>query len=533
MFDYVIVGAGAAGCVLASRLTENPKTTVCLIEAGPRDWHPYIHIPAGFIKSIFNPVLTWQFGSEPTERTSGRSIPLPQGRVLGGSSSINGLVYNRGLPSDFDSWAAQDNPGWAFSEILPYFKRSEHWLGDTDGDYRGRNGPLKVTNIDWRHDICTAFIDNASALGLPRTVDYNGSSQEGVGYFQRFIHRGLRVSAARAFLRPARGRPNLRIVTNATVSQVEFDANKAVGVRHWVGSDRTNSQTVRAAKEVILSAGSINTARLLQISGIGDPDLLGRLGVPVVKPLTGVGKNLRDHYSVRLVAKVRNSVTINELARGHRLAGQIARWLVGQPSILALSPSLVHLFARSDPGLAEPDLQGVFTPASYKQGFVGLLDDYPGMTCGIWQQRPASTGFVAAVSRSLDDKPVIQPNYLSEERDRRVLLAGMRLVRKLLHGPGLQRYFASEAMPGVDTQSDDEMLDYAFRVGTSSWHLIGTAKMGPPSDPSSVVGADLRVYGIQSLRVVDASIMPSSPSANTFAATLMIAEKAAADIISG
>jgi len=530
-YDYVIVGAGAAGCVLANRLTEDGRTTACVLEAGPPDRNFYIHIPVGFIKMIFNPAYTWQFKSEPTENTGNRAIATLQGRTIGGSSSINGLVYNRGQRADYDNWAQRGNRGWSYAQVLPYFKRSEHRIGG-DNRFRGHDGPLPITDIDWIHPVCEAFIAGAVGLGIPRNPDYNGAFQAGVGYFQRFIDRGWRVSAARAFLNPARARRTLEVRTLARVVDIVLDGKRARGVRFVYDSDRQRRREVHARREVILCSGTVNTARLLQVSGIGPARVLADIGVPMVHELAGVGENFRDHYSVRIVARARNIKTINEFARGIDFAGQVARWMLGRPSMLALSPSLVHIFWRSRNTLEDPDLQGVFTPASYKAGFVSQLDDYPGMTCGFWQHRPESVGYVHA--RSIDPyvDPVIQPNYLADPNDWQVLLGGMRLARRLLQTPELAPYFEAEHLPGPGVSTEDEFFDYARRYGTSSWHLVGTARMGPASDPTAVVDDQLRVHGLDGLRVVDASVMPMSPSANTYAATLMIAEKAS-DMIRG
>jgi choline dehydrogenase len=532
-FDYVIVGSGAAGSVLAHRLTEEPGATVCVLEAGPPDRHPYIHVPAGFIKMLFNPDFTWQFKTEPSEGSGGRSIPTTQGRTLGGSSSINGMIYNRGQRADLDSWAQRGNRGWGYVDMLPYYKRTERRIGIADDRTHGRDGNLPVTDIDWVHPICEAFIDGAVGMGIPRCADYNsGDRQEGVGYFQRAIHRGWRHSAARVFLHPAKATGRLEIRTDARAAAVLFEGRRAVGLRYVNDRDRTSRHVVRARREVILCCGTANTAKLLQISGVGPAALLQSIGVPVVHDLRGVGENFRDHYAPRLVARVRNSTTINEMARGVGLAGQIMRWVMGKPSILALSPSLVHWFWKSDDSMDQPDLQGVFSPASYKQGFVGMLDDYPGMTCGVWQHRPESVGYVRARSADPFEDPVIQPNYLSDPMDRGVLVAGMKLARRLLLAPELAHYFDGDMLPGPEVQSDDEFLSYARQYGSTAYHLIGTARMGPVTDPTAVVDDQLRVHGMQSLRVADASIMPSMPSANTYATTMMIAEKAS-DMIRG
>jgi choline dehydrogenase len=531
-FDYVIVGSGAAGSVLSRRLTEDPGVTVCVLECGPPDRHPYIHIPAGFIKMLFNPTYTWQFQTEPGEQINGRRIPTTQGRTLGGSSSINGMVYNRGQRADFNSWAQRGNRGWGYVDVLPYFKRTEQRIGLADNRIHGREGALPVTDMDWFHPVCEAFMEGAQELGIPRCEDYNsGDDQAGVGYFQRLINRGYRHSAARVFLHPARRGGQLDVRTDARAAKILFDGKRAIGVRYVDDRDHETIREVHARREVIVSSGTANTAKLLQMSGVGPADLLASLGVPVVADLP-VGENFRDHYSVRIVARVKNIATINEMARGFGLAGQIARWALGRPSILAVCPSLVHWFWKSEPAMQNPDMQGVFTPASYKQGFVGLLDDYPGMTAGVWQHRPESIGYVRARSTDPFQDPAIQPNYLKDPIDRRVLLNGMKQARDLLHTRALAPFFDRDELPGPAVHTDGEWMDYARQYGSTAYHLIGTARMGPEGDKTSVVSDELKVHGLQGLRVVDASVMPSMPSANTYSSTMMIAEKAS-DMIRG
>lgn len=528
-FDYIVVGSGSAGSLLAARLSENETTTVCVLEAGPRDWNPFLHIPAGYIKTLQNPRLTWQFRTEPSAGSAGRTIGTTQGRVLGGSSAINGLVQNRGQDLDFDHWAQRGNRGWSYAEVLPYFRRSEKRLGKSDEKYRGRDGGLIVSDIDWRHPLCEAFVQGAMSLGIPRNDDYNGADQEGVGYYQRVIHRGLRVSSAKAFLTPALRRSNLSVRTDALVSRVEFSDGRAVAVRYSRGGQ---AQRLHARREIVMCCGAINTPKLLQISGVGPGAVLNGIGAPVIIDLPGVGENLRDHYAVRMTARVKNVETINEKTRGWRLAREIALWSLGRPSILSLSPSLVHVFARSNPALDRPDLQITFTPASYKEGIAGLLDSYPGMTCGVWQQRPQSVGYVRATSTDPAATPRIQPNYLSDPIDQRVMIDGVRLGRRLLRTAALAPYYVGETSPAPKLESDDEILDYIRRMASTVFHLMGSCRMGPPDDPMAVVGPDLRVRGVDGLRIADASIMPSMPSANTNAATYMIAEKAS-DMILG
>jgi choline dehydrogenase len=526
-FDYIIIGAGAAGAILANRLTADGTTTVCLIEAGPPDTHPLLHIPAGYIKSVFNPKLSWQFSSEPHPLTTNRRIPLPQGRTLGGSTSINGLVYNRGQREDFDGWAEMGCRGWSYDEVLPYFKRNEMRLGDSDPKYRGKQGPVPVSNIEWIHPICEQFMAGAETLGLPRNPDYNAASQFGVGYFQRSIAGRWRMSTARTYLKPIRNRSQLDIRTESQATKILLEGRRAIGVQYASAGNRSALKEVWARREVIISSGALNTPKLLQLSGIGPASVLQTKGIPVHHDLAGVGENLSDHYSIRLAMRVKNSLTINELSKGPRLLGQIAKWMLGQPSILSLSPSLVHWFAHSQTGLTRPDLQGVFSPASYREGYVGRLDNYPGMTCGVWAHRPHSRGSVRVASNDPFADPIIQPNYLSDERDQSTLLAGMRWARKLLNTSALSHYAVSETLPGAQVERDDEMLDFARHYGVSSYHVNGTTRMGLSTDRLTVVDEQLRVHGIAALRVVDASVMPTIPSANTCAATMMIAEKAA------
>jgi choline dehydrogenase len=530
-FDYVIVGAGAAGSILAARLTEDPETTVCVLEAGPPDTNPFIHIPAGFIKALVNPDITWQFSTEPTENTAGRRVKTVQGRTLGGGSSINGMIYNRGQPGDQDSWAQRGNRGWGYADCLPYYKRSEKRLGFGE-ERRGRDGGVPITDMDWFNPVSEAFIAGCVAAGIPRNPDYNNGNQAGVGYFQRAIHRGRRVSAARGFLHPAMARKTLDVRTNARACGIVLEGKRAVGVR-YLNQRGGAAREVRARREVIISAGTANTARLLQVSGIGPGWLLQKLGVPMLHELRGVGENFRDHYATRVVMRAKPGVTtLNELARGVKLAGQVARWAMGRPSILATVPSHVYVFWKSFEGLDQPDLQCVFTPGSYAEGKVYVLDDYPGVTAGAWQHRPESIGWVRAKTADVFDDPEIQPNYLSDPMDRRVHLGGIRLIRRLLNTPELSPFLEAETLPGPHIDSDDELMDFARRNGSTTYHLIGTARMGPNTDPTAVVDDRLRVHGLEGLRVVDASVMPNMTSANTYATTMMIAEKAS-DFIRG
>ncbi len=527
-FDYVIVGAGTAGSTLAARLAEGSGAKVCLLEAGPPDWNPFIHIPAGFMKTLTNSRVNWLYDSEPSKGTSGRRVHAPRGKTLGGSSSINGHIYNRGQRMDFDGWAQMGNRGWGYQDILPYFRRTERRIGNGDDTFRGRDGSLIVSDIEWHDPLCEAFMDGAVGLGIPRNPDYNGATQEGVGYFQRAIHKGRRVSAARAFLHPAKkatGRIDVR--TNAHASGLILEGGRAKGVRYAKGGRGGTEVEVHASKEVILCGGTVNSPQLLQLSGIGEPEMLKSRGIDVVHALRGVGENLRDHYPVRLVGKVEGMRTVNERVRGLNLVGEVLKYAATRKGVLALSPTLVHCFWKSDEALDKGDLQLTFTPGSYKEGVQAQLDDFPGVTVAAWQQRPESTGYIRARSADPFEKPEIQPNYLAHEIDQRCLLGGVKLARRLLSTPELGTYVRQEHLPGPDVQTDDEVMDFARGIGTTAFHLMGTCRMGPETDPMSVVDDQLRVRGIQGLRVVDASIMPTMPSANTNASTLMIAEKAA------
>jgi choline dehydrogenase len=532
-FDYVIVGAGSAGSVLANRLSEDEKTTVCVLEAGPSDWHPFIHIPAGFMYTLVNPRVNWLYTSEPSEWTGGRRIAAPRGKTLGGSSSINGHIYNRGQRLDFDGWAQRGNRGWGYADVLPYFRRTERRIvAEADPTFRGSEGNLPITDLEWRDPLCEAFIEGAVQMGIPRNRDYNGAQQAGVSYVQRIIQNGRRVSAARGYLHPAMKRRNLTVRTHAHATNLVFDGRRAVGVRYLKGGRSGAPAEVRATKEVILAGGAVNTPQLLQISGVGPAPLLQSLGIAVKHDLAGVGENLRDHYAPRFVARVKGAGTINEKSKGLRLIGEVLKYAVARKGILALNPTLIYVFWKSDPNVDNYDLQFTFTPASYKEGVQSTLDDFPGMTIASWQQRPDSTGYVRAKSADPFAAPTIQPNYLAAESDRRVLLAGMKIARKLISSPPLQKYYEREEFPGVQAQSDEDLMTAAKQRGTTTFHLMGTCRMAPDNDPTAVVDDQLRVRGLESLRVVDASIMPTMPSANLNASVLMLAEKAA-DMIRG
>lgn len=530
-FDYVIVGAGSAGCVLTSRLSEDPDISVCVLEAGPSDWHPYIHLPAGFIKTFHMKSINWAYQQEPGPYTNGRSIYAPRGKTLGGSSSINGHIYNRGQRMDFDTWAQMGNRGWGYADVLPYFRRLEKRVGEGEALYRGREGSLIVTTMNWRDPLCEAFMEGAISLGIPRNPDYNGKTQEGVSYCQRTINNGLRVSGATAFLKPAMKRPNVHVQTHAHATEIIFEGKRAVGVRYMKGGRGGTPVEVRANKEVILSGGTYNSPQLLQLSGIGSPDLLQQHGISVRHALP-VGEGLQDHYAPRTVARVKDIKTINELRRGWRLWVEAMKWATARRGLLSLSPTMVYCFWHSGESAESSDLQLTFTPASYKEGVQGQLEDEPGMTVASWQQRPESRGYVRIRSSDPFAPPIIQTNYLAAELDRRVIVGGMKLARRLLKSAPLSPYYAYEDFPGPNVNTDDEFLHAATERGTTTFHPGCTCRMGPADSTWAVVDDQLRVHGLEGLRVIDASVMPRMISANLNASTMMIADRAS-DLIRG
>ena len=530
--DYIIVGSGAAGAIVANRLsaaTGTKQCTVCLIEAGINAGNLYSRIPAAFSKNLQNENLMWQFKTAPTDAMDGRSVYIPQGRLLGGSTSINGLVYNRGQAADFDHWESLGNKGWAYRDVLPYFRRTETrsaTLTDADNpenqsQYRGGHGPVHISDPDRLDPICDAFINTVAAHHVPVHNDYNGASQRGTGYYQRFIKNGSRVSANTAFIEPVKARQNLDIKTGVQVVKILFEGKRATGVA------LADGQIINANKEVIISAGTVNSAKLLQLSGVADANLLQPLGIPVVHNLPGVGENFQDHYFIRVAARLKQSApSLNKLSRGSKLLRELWRWQTGKPSILSYSPSIAYAFLNSkdlkDP---VPDLQFVFTPGSYQPGKVYVLDKFPAATCGFTQQRPQSTGHIRITSSDPNIAPEVQPNYLQHESDQQAALRGMKLCRQLLQSPPLLDYFANEEVPGAAVQTDDDLMRFARATGNTGYHLVGSCTMGPANNTMSVVGADLKVHGIQGLRVIDASVMPCVTSSNTCAATMMIGEK--------
>lgn len=521
-FDYIIVGAGSAGCVLANRLTTDGRHSVLLLEAGPADRYPWIHVPIGYARTMFNPAVNWCFKTEPEPNMNGREIYWPRGKTLGGSSAINGLIYIRGQREDYDAWAAAGNPGWSYAEVLPYFRKLEHNVRG-ESEWHGGEGPLWASDIPSRHELIEAVIAGSNQLGIPRNDDFNGLRQEGAGYYQLTTRRGLRCSTAVAYLRPARVRRNLTVEVNAHAMQILLERRRATGVVYRQG---TQEVTATARREVILAAGALQSPQLLQLSGIGPPALLRSLGIPVRHPLPGVGENLQDHLQVRVIFCCTKPITTNDvLASWWRTAAMGARYVLTRTGPMAIGINQGGIFARTDRALARPDVQ--FHVATLSSDMAGSpVHAFSGFTLSVCQLQPESRGFVRIKSSAPLQAPAMQPNYLSTAADCATVIAGLRLARELAATPALAPYVAAEYRPGPDARSDEDLLQFAKSTGGTIFHPSGTCKMGPASDPLAVVDAHLRVHGIAGLRVVDCSVMPTLVSGNTNAPVIMIAEKA-------
>jgi choline dehydrogenase len=518
-YDYIIVGAGSAGCVLANRLSADPGHRVLLVEAGGSDTNPWIHIPVGYFKTMHNPATDWCYVTEPDEGIASRRLQWPRGKVLGGSSSLNGLLYVRGQPQDYDRWAALGNAGWSFDEVLPYFKKSEDQERGAD-DYHGVGGPLKVSNLRLRRPIADYFIEAATQVGIPFNEDYNGARQEGVGYFQQTAYKGFRWSTAKGFLRPARKRANLTLLTKAHTTRVLFEGGSAVGVEYL---RRGKLHQAHAQREVILCAGAIGSPHILQLSGIGAKSLMERVGIPLIADLPGVGQNLQDHLQVRLVYRT-SQRTLNDEVNNIFKRGWVGlQYLLNRTGPLTLAASQVAIFTRSQPQLERPDIQFHMQPLSADKPGDGA-HKFSAFTASVCQLRPHSRGYLAIRSRDPLEHPAIHPNYLSDERDRRVAVDGIKVARRIAAAPALSQHIIDEYVPGYQYRSDDELLDAARRYSQTIYHPTSTCKMG--QDDMAVVDERLRVHGIRDLRIVDASVMPEIVSGNTNAPTIMIAEKA-------
>ena len=520
-FDYIIVGAGSAGCVLADRLTESGRHRVLLLEAGGEDRNPWIHIPLGYAKHFTNRKINWLYQTIPGDEWVERPIPQPRGKVLGGTSTINGLIYIRGQAEDYDHWRQLGNSGWSYDDVLPYFRKSEDQQRGAD-DYHGVGGPLAVSDPAEPHPLADAFIDAAAQAGYLRNPDFNGASQEGFGYSQWTSRNGRRCSTAVGYLRPARKRGNLAVVSHAHATRLLFAGQRAVGIEYRQGGEM---RCADARAEVIVAGGVYNSPQLLQLSGLGPASLLRDLGIPVVADMPGVGGNLQDHINGPLIYRLTQPITANDVANSltRRIAAGL-RYAVSRKGLLEMGAVYASGFYYADPAAASPDIQVQLQLFSFDKAG-DPPHPFSGCTIPVALLRPESRGHVKIVSADPFEAPEIQPNYLAELKDREVLVAGVQAMRRIMQQPAMQPFIAAEHEPGPDIVDDASMLDYIRQRCRSGYHPVGTCRMG--NDEGAVVDERLRVHGIQGLRVIDASIMPTLVSGNTNAPTIMIAEKGA------
>lgn len=522
-FDFIVVGAGTAGCVLAARLTEDGRHRVLLVEAGGHARSPWISVPVGYARLLSNPRYNWMYTTSPEAGLGGRRIDQPAGLGLGGSGLINGMIYIRGQPQDYDAWVAAGNPGWGWADVLPWFRRAERNARGAD-TLHGDDGPWHVSDVPHRHPLADAFIDAAGQAGLARNNDFNGPAQEGAGYYQLNTHRGRRASTASAYLENARRRPNLAIVPNAVVTRLIIERGAARGVEYAQGG---RTRTVRAQREIVVAAGTFNSPQLLHVSGVGAAAHLQSLGIPLVADLPGVGENLHNHFRAPIVVRCRQPVTLNDNMRSRlRRAAMAMQYLLWRDGPMAAG-TYAGAFLRSGPGTATPDIQVTFWTYSVARRDAGgvVLHPFPGYTANAVILRPRSRGAVRAVSTDVRHAPDINYRHLAREEDGAALVAGIKALRKILAQPALAPYAEAELAPGADCADDAALLEYARRAGGSVYHPVGTCRMG--NDALAVVDAKLRVYGVGRLRVADASVIPSIVSGNTNAPTAMIAERAA------